>query len=254
VAPDLLAHDDRGTGSPVVLIHGLTFSRQSWDPIAARLADHHRVIALDLPGHGGSSGSGADVVALAERMATTLQSLEVARPVIVGHSAGALHATGLATVLPARGVINVDQPLLIGPFTDFVQRMAPALRGPDFRAAFAPFEQSIAVDALPEPERSRLASTRTIEQEVVLDHWSMPMSRSPQDAQAAVDDMLDTIDVPYLYLAGEEPPEPVRRHLEGHLRHLEVVVWPGSGHLPQHMDIDSFVRLVSDFAARCAEN
>ncbi len=251
MAQDLLAYDDRGSGRPVVLIHGLTFNRRSWEPIAHRLAERHRVISLDLPGHGQSTGSAANGVALTQRIVTTLGTLDVQRPVVVGHSAGALHATALASMAATSGVINVDQPLVVAPFAALLHRMAPALQGPDFASAFAPFEQSIGVDALPEPERSRLAGTRKVDQEVVLDHWSMPMTRSPQDAQAMVDQMLTGVTVPYLYLAGDPLPEALRQYLEKHIQSVDIVLWPGHGHLPHHADMDRFVELVTGFVARC---
>ncbi|MCU7727659.1 alpha/beta fold hydrolase [Actinoplanes sp. KI2] len=48
-------HHRRGTGSPIVLIHGIGSRWQVWNPILARLAEHHEVIALDLPGFGASA-------------------------------------------------------------------------------------------------------------------------------------------------------------------------------------------------------
>jgi 2-succinyl-6-hydroxy-2,4-cyclohexadiene-1-carboxylate synthase len=45
-----------GRGGPVVLVHGFTQTLASWDPIAARLGAGRRVVRVDLPGHGGSSG------------------------------------------------------------------------------------------------------------------------------------------------------------------------------------------------------
>jgi pimeloyl-ACP methyl ester carboxylesterase len=252
VTDELLAHDDLGSGVPVVLVHGLTFSRRSWDPVATPLAERHRVLTLDLPGHGESTGSAADPRAVAARIVATLRACGAERPVVVGHSAGAIHATGTAALMQARGVVNVDQPLLIAPFSGRLRQLAPALRGSDFATAFAPFEQSIGVHDLPEPERSRLQSTRTIAQDVVLDHWTMPMTSTPEQAQSALDQMLDQVDAPYLYLAGDDLPPPVEQHLRSHLAHLEVVVWPGHGHLPQHADPDAFVRLVDDFVTRTA--
>lgn len=251
---ELLAFDDggSGSGSPVVLIHGLTFSRRSWDPIAKRLAEQHRVIALDLPGHGESLGSAADPQTVATRIAATLRAAGVEKPLVVGHSAGAIHATATAARMPTAGVINVDQPLLIAPFSGFLHQMAPALRGPEFATAFAPFEESIGVHKLPEPERSRLQSTRTVTQDLVLDHWTMPMSTPADQAQAVLDEMLDQVDAAYLYLAGADLPAPVEEHLRAHVPQLEVVVWPGTGHLPQHADPEAFVRLVTDFVARAS--
>ncbi len=247
---ELLAYDDYGSGVSVVLIHGLTFSRRSWDPIATQLAERHRVITLDLPGHGESLGSAADPRAVASRILMTLRAAGAEQPVVVGHSAGAIHATGVAALIRTRGVVNVDQPLLIAPFSRFLQQMAPALRGPDFTTAFAPLEETIGVHNLPDPERGRLQSTRTITQDLVLDHWTMPMTTAADHAQSAIDEMLGHIEAPYLYLAGDQLPAPVEQHLLTHLPQLGVVVWPDTGHLPQHTNPEAFVRLVSDFVAR----
>ncbi len=45
-------------GPAVVLVHGITEQRASWDPVRERLAAQHRVIALDLRGHGRSGIDG----------------------------------------------------------------------------------------------------------------------------------------------------------------------------------------------------
>jgi pimeloyl-ACP methyl ester carboxylesterase len=50
----MLAHERRGSGFPLVLIHGLGSRRQVWDPVIAELARHREVIAIDLPGFGES--------------------------------------------------------------------------------------------------------------------------------------------------------------------------------------------------------
>jgi pimeloyl-ACP methyl ester carboxylesterase len=42
----------RGQGRPLLLIHGLGGSWQSWSTIQLALADKREVIAIDLPGHG----------------------------------------------------------------------------------------------------------------------------------------------------------------------------------------------------------
>ena len=43
---------DRGSGSPIVLLHGSNSSLFTWEGWAALLAPAHRVVTLDLPGHG----------------------------------------------------------------------------------------------------------------------------------------------------------------------------------------------------------
>ncbi|WP_344934496.1 alpha/beta fold hydrolase [Actinoplanes nipponensis] len=48
----MLAHERRGSGPPLVLIHGIGSRRQVWEPVLGELARHREVIALDLPGFG----------------------------------------------------------------------------------------------------------------------------------------------------------------------------------------------------------
>lgn len=47
-----LNHVRRGSGKPLLLVHGLGGNTRSWDPITEELAAHREVIALDLPGFG----------------------------------------------------------------------------------------------------------------------------------------------------------------------------------------------------------
>jgi RimJ/RimL family protein N-acetyltransferase len=49
-----IAFSRSGQGAPLVLLHGLGLSRQSWDPVIPALAGQFDVIAVDLPGFGGS--------------------------------------------------------------------------------------------------------------------------------------------------------------------------------------------------------
>ena len=45
---------DSGKGDPVILLHGYLESLDIWGSFADHLAEHYRVIAVDLPGHGES--------------------------------------------------------------------------------------------------------------------------------------------------------------------------------------------------------
>lgn len=244
---DLLAYSDTGSGPTLLFIHGMTFSRQTWDPILARLTDHFRCIALDLPGHGGSRGSGADPRAVIMRIHATVAAAGVETPVVVGHSAGALMATGYATSHPTKGVVNVDQTTLVAPFATFVQHLGPALRGADFISAFTPFRSSMGVDRLSEPERTRVAATQRIEQDVVLDYWTGPMTSSPPVLQQEIDAMLDAVNVPYLWLAGESIPPQDRQQLLSHVPAAEIEEWPGSGHMIHLAEPDRFASRVAQF-------
>lgn len=48
----IVVHDFGGEGSPVLLSHATGFHAHCWEPVAARLAEHHRVFGLDHRGYG----------------------------------------------------------------------------------------------------------------------------------------------------------------------------------------------------------
>lgn len=248
MAVEPLAHLDTGGDLPaIVFIHGMTFSKETWDPVVDRLRDGFRCLVVDLPGHGGSTGSGADPRAVVARIQSTLVSSSVVRPVVVGHSAGALHATAYAAAHATAGSINVDQPLRVGPFAAFVQQLAPALRGLDFVSAFEPFEAGIGVGKLSEPERGRVLTTQRIDQQVVLDHWDKVLNESPAGLQAEIDALLDRVEVPYLWLAGGPVDAADRDHLLAHVPQAHIETWSSLGHMAHLAEPERFADRVSQF-------
>lgn len=91
-----------GDGTPVVLIHGYSGDLNSWMFNVEALADRAPVIAIDLPGHGGSSKDVGDgsLKMLAQTVASALSALGVDRAHLVGHSLGAAVAVRLAADQP----------------------------------------------------------------------------------------------------------------------------------------------------------
>jgi pyruvate dehydrogenase E2 component (dihydrolipoamide acetyltransferase) len=90
--------------APVLLLHGFGSDLNSWMFTQPALAETGRAIALDLPGHGGSTkqvGAG-DTDALIAAVASALDALGVARAHLVGHSLGGAVAAALAARLPDR--------------------------------------------------------------------------------------------------------------------------------------------------------
>lgn len=99
---------------PIVLIHCFTCAINYWNGMIPRLARDHRVLAVDLLGHGGSEkpGSGYSVSNQADVIAEVLGKLGVRNAEVVGHSLGGAVAVALAQQSP--GLVNrvfiVDTP------------------------------------------------------------------------------------------------------------------------------------------------
>lgn len=85
-------------GPPIVLLHCYACSLHWWDKLAPLLAERHRVVRLDLLGHGGSekTESGYSMEEQGALVAEALNRLEVEGATVVGHSMGTTVATALA--------------------------------------------------------------------------------------------------------------------------------------------------------------
>jgi pimeloyl-ACP methyl ester carboxylesterase len=248
---ELLAFGDCGAGTPVVFVHGLTFNRHNWDPIVERLVDRYRCITIDLPGHGESAGLPRSMEDVGQRIHTLVSHLGIDRPIIAGHSLGAIEATMYAAGHPVRGVVNVDQTLDVRPFVTFVQQLGSALRGPRFEEVFEPIRQSIGVEALPEPLRSVTRSSQTIRQDLVLAYWNELLESTPERLQALVDDASSRISVPYLAVFGRRLSEDERTSMHDKVATLEMEEWPDRGHMVHLMEPDRFANRLATFVDTC---
>jgi pimeloyl-ACP methyl ester carboxylesterase len=108
------AFGQRGAGHPLVLVHGSFTSSHLWQDLLPRLPKGHRVLVLDLLGHGRSDPPGAaamTVAAHADRLARLLDIMGVRQALLMGHGMGAAIAARVAQLQPER----VAQLMLVNP-------------------------------------------------------------------------------------------------------------------------------------------
>lgn len=83
---------DYGEGPPIVLLHGVTLQAAVWAYQVRDLAPRHRMIAVDLRGHGQSEPgeAGMTIAAMADDLADVLEALDLRQVTLVGHSMGGM--------------------------------------------------------------------------------------------------------------------------------------------------------------------
>jgi pimeloyl-ACP methyl ester carboxylesterase len=90
------------SGIPMVLVHGITDDGLCWMPVAKVLAPFYDIIMVDVRGHGKSDApnEGYTLENLASDLASCIQSLQLKKPILLGHSLGAIISLLLAGYYP----------------------------------------------------------------------------------------------------------------------------------------------------------
>ncbi|MEM4780811.1 MAG: alpha/beta fold hydrolase [Halalkalicoccus sp.] len=127
-----LNHILRGSGEPLLLIHGLGGSWRTWEPILDDLAAEREVVAIDLPGHGGTPHPAGEtsMETLVDAVADFLETQGLAGVDVAGNSMGAR----LVLELARRGEVGSTVALAPGGFWEgweryfFYATIAPSIR------------------------------------------------------------------------------------------------------------------------------
>jgi pimeloyl-ACP methyl ester carboxylesterase len=237
-----VSYEDRGSGPPIVLLHGGLSSGAVWTPLATRLSGHYRVLTPDSRGHGHSTYRACRALSyrsLADDVAALADALELRRPVIAGWSDGGQVALELAVRHPQ----TVGALIVGGAHPDYVNS---GLRD----------RSRDILDSLSE------AGEDIRELRVLHDDWDglLAATRSMWlDYDGLSTDVISRISAPVLVLAGDRD-EFVDLDLSiglyRMLTHAELAVCPGASHEsptdPHHAD--AFAALIADFCQRHVES
>ena len=205
-----------------------------------------RSIAIDLPAHGESGGSPADLDEVAAQVHELLVSLGIKSPIIVGHSMSAGIAAFYAAAYPTSGLVFVDSGPEVKPFAELVRQLEPVLHGPHFPSVWTRFEESLGLDLIPEPARSLVLETHTVDQDVVLGYWEMLLRADPDELQNLVDAQVRLIDVPVLGVFGREVTVGEQKRF-GWIPEVELEEWVGDGHFVHLVEPDRFAARLLEF-------
>lgn len=127
-----------GNGPILLMLHGMTLTREQWASFAKDFRDSYTVVIVDLPGHGGSSPQpdAFSFAKSAELMHGLLDELGAKQVYGIGHSAGGTTLLHMATQQPKRlkAMVLVDAPHYFGPEArkilreDTWERLDPAVQ------------------------------------------------------------------------------------------------------------------------------
>lgn len=248
----------RGHAPPLVLVHGFSGSKEDFDAVVPALAEERRVIAVDLPGHGGSTGgddpagyglgvTGAWLLRFAD--AVDLEDFH-----LLGHSMGGLVVQRTAALASQRlrslTLMSTGLGALREEAGDHMVRVAIAARDESMAAAW---EENLRRPAnefvLPvDPDRVKFVHRRfhALDPAVIVGGVRNLIVAAPLGA------FLYGIDIPVLVVTGEHddawtPEEQalLARTVAG-ARHVIV---PDAVHSPQMENTDYWLKAVSGFLA-----
>jgi pimeloyl-ACP methyl ester carboxylesterase len=123
-------YEEYGAGTPLVLLHGFGGCTRNWHPFVAELSERHRLIVVDLRGHGRSTNpenrfthreAASDLFHLLDR-------LGVGRFSALGISSGGMTLLHMATSQPER----LDAMVLISATSHFPAQARAIMRGASF--------------------------------------------------------------------------------------------------------------------------
>lgn len=222
-----IAYETHGDGQPLVLVHGGSETRHSWDALRPQLAEEFEVVVPDRRGRGGSGD--ADAYSLDREVADLRALVETidGEVSVFGHSFGGLVALAAAPELDVDRLVLYEPPLLAGDhIDDLSDQMRERLEHGGRAAAMKLFYREDAGIPDPEqlpiwPDRIRFDLTETVIRE-----------RAAVEAFDA--DAVPSVDCPTLLLTGEHSPSHLRddsRVLAAALSDSRLVEIDGAGHI-----------------------
>ena len=233
-----------GTGSPaIVFVHGWSCDRSYWSAQVEHFAKSHRVVAVDLGGHGESGLGRKDwtMAAFGADVCSVLEAVDIRGVVLVGHSMGGPVVLEAARLAPGRVAVLVPVDTLF----DVGHRWSPEEREGylgQFRADFRTATDGFA------RQMFRAHSDPKLIDRIAADMAAAP----PEVAISAMENLfsydeaaaLASVEAPLRLLNADKWPtdlEAARRHKPD----VELTVMPRVGHFLMAEDPDEFNRLLA---------
>jgi len=229
-----------GKGEPtLVLVHGWALDRRLWDGQVQRLSARHRVVTLDLAGHGESGRERVQwtIAAFGRDVEAVVEAVRAKQVVLVGHSMGGPVVLEAARRMPERvkGIVPVDTLLDVEQRTpaDQVDAFAQQLEADYATTTTQMANEYLFVPATPAAVRERVLGHATaLPPDISIAMLRQSWTYDPLPA-------LREINAPIRAVNADKFPtnlEANRRHMPGY----EAIILTGTGHYPMLEDPPRF--------------
>jgi pyruvate dehydrogenase E2 component (dihydrolipoamide acetyltransferase) len=237
-----------GDSVPVLLLHGFGADLNTWMFTQPALAEGRQVIALDLPGHGGSTKQvdHADAESLAAVIGQALEGLGIERAHLVGHSMGGGIAIAFALRQPERvATLTLIASASLGPeingaFIDGFVRAARRREATEVLGLLVHDPALVSRTMVEDVLRYKRLDGVTAALAAIAGEW-FPDGRQRADLANAV----AALKLPVQIIWGREDRIIPVAHAEALASRLPVHILQQTGHLPQMEKAGEVNRLIS---------
>ena len=235
-----IAYNRKGTGKPLVLVHGYPLDHTIWDEVVPLLENDFDIILPDLRGFGQSDvvESQYKIVDMAADIAGLLDHLGIEKAAIVGHSMGGYVSLAFASAYPGR---------VLGLGLVASQALADSPEGKQGRYAAAEEIMKTGVESVAEAFSPKLTPNERVQayvQNLIAEQRSAGLAGALK-AMAERDDstsVLSSFTFPVVVVHGKaDELIPVQRaqEIKTEIPHATLMELPGIGHMPMMEDIQA---------------
>lgn len=248
-----LFYESTGEGEPVLLLHGLGSSTLDWDRQIPEFSKSHRVIAMDVRGHGrsGKPEGPYTMKQFAADATALLAALDAAPAHVVGLSMGGMIAFQMAVDAPqaVRSLTIVNSGPEMNPLTPEQRAGFDARYSLVRTQGMAALAKLIAAPLFPKPEQGALR--QRFEDEVAANDPDAYLASLGAIDGWSVADRIGGIRCPVLVISSDQDYTPVewKRYYASQIPDARVAVLEDSRHVAPLDQAERFNRAVTEFLA-----
>jgi len=261
-----LYYREIGTGTPMVILHGLYGSSDNWITIGRELSSKYRVILFDQRNHGQSPHSPSHAYNhLAEDLLELLQSLGLSKIILMGHSMGGKTAMLFASQFPEMisKLIVVDiSPASYSNSKDFSsqervhQQIITALHSLNIEALTSRQQADELLSKMILDLRVRQFLLKNLKRETDGKYsWMLNLDGLSQNLHQLMGSIFGETDnvkiqIPTLFIQGEKSPYITPPHqdvIKNHFENYQLVSIPNAGHWVHAEQPEQFLQEINKF-------